>query len=539
MICNNIHQIISYNNLINIAVDYLETDVANLGKWSKAAKDVIGKAEDKCKEILDKVSTNSPGSVIYEKAKTLNEKAQTLLKAAKDAKLAVELNVTEALKVVVEMDKSLKKDLKSVKDKIKEGIKSKIQELGVLGLDTLVKSDLGKLKGKIEGLKGEVGKNGENDAAKIALEELVKAKSALETGAVKNIQDAEGDLEGKFRTAIQGPLNTKVQEVGTAIGELGGKFKDRTTATSIQGIFEHIKTKVGKIKGQEGTENGWTIKDASGLAGIAQGLTKYYHKFKGDPFQSIVKGWAEETILPFNVSLRKQLGWGDLDTATSYHTHLGNEISAKINMKYIVTDEGETDFSTALKKLTPSGTGMKDKIQYVHQHCQTFAEVMDEALKKNGTSGNSDLVNEVKQKLKQALEGDAAERHPTRKEALEKALQNAAEKCTCGDCNNKKLEDCTKCQKPECIISQVIEATLSALSTASRQVGKELKSVLLGEGTKGISIAELLDNAQKTTDDLHEQLDEATDPNQGADPKISPAQAVDSKLQAVRNEWRM
>ncbi|GBE58609.1 ribosome binding protein [Babesia ovata] len=529
-----IDQISSSNEAINEANKTLASEVDNLGKWNAAAREVIHKANEKCEEILKKVKTDkgSPGP-IYENAKTLNEKAQTLLKAAKSAKEAVESKVGEALKAVAAMDTDLKKDLRNVKENIKKGITKVIEELKVKELDAKVQSDLGELRSKISGLKTEVDKSNGESLVKEELSKLAAEKIKLYNlaGSDKGkIQQETAGLETKFRDNIQSPLNDRVKAVDTAIEKLGGKFNkdDKKLVT----IFDHIKQKVGEIKGKGGTPKTgkpWEIEGATGLAGIAQGVEHYFTFFQGK-FGDAVGGWIDD-ILQHNGVVKRLLGWesklADTLKEDLKNSGLGGLIKSPIN------DKIEQAADDAAFSDVDVNAGMKDKIEKVKNVCELFAQHLEQNLKEELKTG----VLALALKAKKTMVDEVPERS-SEKSHLKSIIASA--ECKCGSCTSKNPDYCMKCTDAKCILTQAIATTLLVVSSVSRQVGKELHSVLLGEGTATINIAQLLDDAKKTTDELHDQLTAATEKSRSP-PSLqgqneSPAQAVDSKLTAVRTE---
>ncbi|GBE62495.1 Extracellular matrix-binding ebh, putative [Babesia ovata] len=433
------------------------------------------------------------------------------------------MRVGEALQAVVAMDGDLKKDLKKVKEEIKKGIKDVIEDLNVLSLDTKVKEDLQALRGKIEKLAKDVDQNDQNVLVSGALAALKSQKKTLDEEHVNKIKDETNtNLEKNFNEQIQQPLSKAVSDVGTAIGTLGGTFGlDRDDdKKSVEKIFRYIKDKVAAIKGNKGNQNGWKIENATGLTGIAQGVEHYFNFFKSD-FGQAVGGWVDG-ILGQNGVVKKLLSWQDKPAdgmkSTLENTNLGGFIRSPINSK-------ADDAATALKGVNDNA-GITQKIEAVKKACEYFANKLDEALK-DTKSGVLAMVSEAKNASKDR-------QYNSHRTSLQRSLENA--NCGCGDCKSsggKKGENCLKCDKKECNLTQAIATTLVAVSSVSRQVGKELNSVLLGKGTKGISIAELLDQAKKATEDLDGQLTDATDSSQGTDGK-SPAQAVDTAIGGVR-----
>ncbi|GBE62971.1 Extracellular matrix-binding ebh, putative [Babesia ovata] len=278
----------------------LGAEVGNLQSWRTAAGSVIDKANGKCEEILKKVKTDGDGKIFTE-AEKLKTEGTRLLKAATAAKKAVEQNVTAALQAVVKMDESLKKDLKGVKDKIKLGIAEVIKKLEVEKLGDKVKIDLESLRDKIEKL------NNGDELVTDNLAALAETKKSTLDEKAEAIKTSESQLEGKFTKFIQQPLNSKVEEVYTAIGTLGGRFGlDEDDKKKLEKIFGNIHSKVAEIKGTAGKS--WTNEGGKGLDGINSKVQHYFNAFNAQwPFGQIVTGWIDD-ILQHNGLVKGCLG---------------------------------------------------------------------------------------------------------------------------------------------------------------------------------------------------------------------------------------
>ncbi|GBE59436.1 Extracellular matrix-binding ebh, putative [Babesia ovata] len=154
------------------------------------------------------------------------------------------------------MDRDLKVDLRTVKKKIKTEIGSVLTNMNVLKLDALVKSDLKLLKDKITKLREQVeSSNVDGKGTGIVGKQLKDLKDQYDmldkithNGGTSIVEQTKG-LEGKFKTMIQGSLDTKLKEVTQAIGTLGEKFGVSGDLNNFEKIFGHIKSKVGEIKG--------------------------------------------------------------------------------------------------------------------------------------------------------------------------------------------------------------------------------------------------------------------------------------------------
>ncbi|GBE62995.1 Extracellular matrix-binding ebh [Babesia ovata] len=494
----NVKNIETAKGQIEQANKALATEVANLGNWNAAAKDVITKAEQKCEEILKKVDQKGK---IYVQAQELQKKGTELLKAAKDAKQAVELNVTKALEAVVKMDGDLKRDLKDVKQKIKEGIQKVIKDLGVNELGNKVKIDLGTLKEKISDVTKDVDENTAKNSGLVSgqLKKLEEAKTQFNEKTTA-IQQAERELENKFNDHIKTPLNSAVSEVDSAIGELGEKFtiSGSKNPGTIHEILGHIHKEVAAIKGTPGTS--WDNSGGSGLEGIKSKVKHYFEAFggsDGSKFKNIVKGWIEKTILPHNGLVSDRINDKIVGGSTeNINQKMAGEI--KDNLGVEATEAGQT-----VEQAKSGGAeDIAKRIQAVKAGCEKFADTLDQKLKEPD-SATSGIVSKVKGLLTY-IKHDA--------------------KCICY---------CSHCRGTECKQNSVTAVILGSLSSVSRQVGNELNSVLL-EPESGANIAGILDKITPIAAMLSTQLTQATE-RSGQSNNESPAQAVDSRLGEVRD----
>ncbi|GBE62556.1 Extracellular matrix-binding ebh, putative [Babesia ovata] len=392
--------------------------------------------------------------------------------AVGESRQAVARNITEALEAIVAMDTDLKKDLKSVK------------------------GDLGTLKGKISELgNGLEGDGKSNELVKDKLEALEKQKEQLEKVTGKptgSIHMAMGQLEGNFKTHIQKPLNLAVSAVDEAIGTLGGKFDSKQ---NIAGIFEHIKSKVGEIKG--------TSTPKAGLEGIAAGLIHSYASgfaHNGKPgFNGIVTGWMEGTLgnndhvlkpwLPKYVEDRNGKG----RSSSEANRRRDEIISVRNGIIKSIEEKFKEAIEQAGQKVKLTDGKIQTTIESVKKACLHFVGELDQKLRDEGIGTLSQMIFE--------------------------GIQNA----------DKSGKDYLKV---------AVESTLLGLSATTSQVANEIDSILLGDyriekGSKR-SIASELDRVVDETRKLDKQLTAATATNQGTDPNVSPAQAVDSKLAVVR-----
>ncbi|GBE58840.1 Extracellular matrix-binding ebh, putative [Babesia ovata] len=447
----------------------------------------------------------------------LGELAGHTLGGGGEPKTQIGQLVTEALEAVVAMDESLKRDLKDVKDKIKNGITDVITRLEVEKLDQKVKDDLGTLKGNIMKLNQQV-KDDDSDDNIVGgqLKALKTQKTILDNTTSKehgSIARETGLLESKFQTAIQGPLNKKVKAVDTAIGKLGGKFtgiQSEEDKRTIAGIFEHIKGKVGKIKGDKGNGE-WRGNTGSGMDGVQSAVEQYYSALSGqNAFYQRVQGWLDaiwgkkgEQKKDRNLQawLKAWIERKGVNLSRVQPTVAGGESAidkfrgAVINAINKHFNDDQTAAEGKVKEVKKDNS-IQNSITAVKEGCKHFVEKLDEKFK-----DSDDLLESVA------------------KEILPKVANNQ---------QNSRNED---------QIKKFIKFTLPALRATVYQVAEELHSVLLGNGTATINIADLLDKAKKATEELDGQLTAATKngPSPPA-PEAGTAQAVDKRLEAVRDE---
>ncbi|GBE62992.1 Extracellular matrix-binding ebh [Babesia ovata] len=511
-VMNKIGEIDSARQQIVTANSQLASEVDNLGKWKTAAGSVIDKADGKCEEILKKVKAEKDGKsdTIFEYANEMSEKGVELFRAASEAKSLVEQKVTEALEAVVAMDKSLKTDLKKVKDDIKIGIDHVIKTLQVKELDTLVKNDLKTLREKIEKL------NNGDELVTDNLAALAETKKSTLDEKAEAIKTSESQLEGKFKQEIQSPLSTKVKAVDQAIERLGGKFNKGGTFNSIQEIFGHIKDKVGEIKGTAGNGS-WDNSGGSGLDGIKSAVNTYYNAFSGEyNFEKIVNGWLQGILGKREKRVVEWFKeWTDdhvTDGRPTGKRVLGNDITFDKIFRDKIIDHlkkqlhGEAKAAGGVVGQGKSTDNITANIEAVKKGCEDFVKRIDAKLMKGQIST-----------LLQAVRGKVVGKIVKLKKG--------------------KDED----------IDEVLKTILVALRSTSNQVSEELNSVFLnippdisnGDPSPG-SIASILDKITPVANKLHENLEAATQqqpPGLGASGQNeSPAQAVDKRLNAVRQE---
>ncbi|GBE61121.1 Extracellular matrix-binding ebh, putative [Babesia ovata] len=409
------------------------------------------------------------------------------------------------------MDGDLKRDLKSVKDKIKDGIKEVIRKLGVETLDQKVKTDLGNLKRKIEGLRDEVtgSEIGNSKIVSKQLEELKRHKGTLDntTSSSGSIHKAMSELDQKFQAVIQQPLSRAVTAVDSAIGELGGKFSLSVDKQNVQGIFGYIKEKVGEIKGTPG-QNGRGGKGVDGIVArfkaYVTGVGENMKKETGT--DGTVHSWLDK-ILTHNGVVVYRLGkyfgenkGGQLNTyytkPAQLHAPIRDQTKAKLK------EAGVYDEAKGQHEIKNNGP-LTDRLASLKEFLEKYASVLDGKINVDNNTFVTDLVSKI-----------------------EGAVKNGNHH------SDYKQENLTS----------TVEATLAALTADARRTAGEINSLLLnvdrsGQPTDG-SVAKFLDKTKEITDDLDSKLTQATSPPK-PDPAgtstESPAQAVDSRLKEVRD----
>ncbi|GBE61120.1 Extracellular matrix-binding ebh, putative [Babesia ovata] len=379
----------------------------------------------------------------FQRWNTAAGEGKKIFQAATAAKKAVESQVKEALQAVVNMDKSLKRDLKSVKDKIKGGIGSVIRTLGVNDLDKNVRQDLGELKRKIEGLATDGGE--------------------------------------------------KLAQVDKAIGTLGGKFTGLTKdeeRKSLQKILEEIHRKVAAIKGAPGKTNGDGGKGLDGINQKIGGLARAFVPGNGqNGFNARVDGWLEGVIgnKKDKPGLQAVNSW--LGTYIGRIGRNGDDIRETVKkqvMAQLTSQIGAAQGTFNGLKNDIEKNKITENLAAIKQACEEFVDKLDK-----------ELANNKIGKFATTIAG--------------------------------KIEGKTTSTNSD--LTTAVKSALVALCASVKQVATEVQS--LGIDRFGT----LLDEVHKTTTELHGQLEQATQKVTSSgttEPNISPAQAVDSRLNDVR-----
>ncbi|GBE62132.1 Extracellular matrix-binding ebh, putative [Babesia ovata] len=478
------------NNLIIKANTQLAGHVSSLQQWNSAAGSVIGKAEEKCDQILKRVDKQGTDAKIFENAQTLKDKAQTLLKAARDAKQAVEMRVGEALQAVVNMDGDLKKDLRTVREKIKTEIWSKITEAGVLTLDQNVRDDLGELREKIGELKNKVYPPG--GIVQSELDKLRVAKSQLDrtTGPQGTIKTTFQGMTQLFTQRIKDPLERRVGVVYTTIETLGKTFEVKDKETVIAKVFNKIKGTVVDIKGAEGTwRSNKYQNDGKGLLGIVSGVKHYAEKFDNSgngetEFDKIVKGWITQ-IVPNEPVKAKVYEYGKAQLNPDALTLLNGGRNSDLDNRIA------TQIKIKLKQDV-----VEDNLKTVKDACYTFAQEVGKHIKDE---------TKIKGLAKEIAKNVESHLYHARKFI-----------------GNRQPDS----SKPDPKLIEAVQLTLTALCSTAWKAGNEV-DWFVGKGLLNLSAN--VHDALETAKTLEKQLERATEKS-GQD---GTAQAVDSRLEAV------
>ncbi|GBE58595.1 hypothetical protein, conserved [Babesia ovata] len=460
--------------------DALKGVDSDLGKWSAAAKSVLESAVGKAEKVRDALDPDKNGP---------------------QDKHKIGHNIKEIDTAKVQID-SAKKTLGEEVTKLATW-KSKATEV----VDS-AKKKVTEIVNKLEGKNGNENQSVKDAADKLRdkanklVDDYDKAKSAVQS-AVDAARKEVDDLDKKLREDLQ---------------QLEQGIKSNVT-TYVTQYVTAVQTQVEKIKGEE--NNG------TGLEGIQKGVQNYFNFFQGS-FTNAVGGWIDD-ILEHNGVVERLFGWqskGEDELKKDLeNSGLGGLIKSPINSKIDLAVE-------VFKSGPPPATGMKDKIEKVKQACELFAHWLDKELKDPKSGG----VLELAKQAKKTMVEEVFER--SKQSNLQRVLQTA--NCACNCRSYCMLKDCQNCQDPKCILTQAIATTLLVVSSVGRQVGKELQSVFLGEGTNmgsdadgtKKSIAKELDSAYRVTNGLHNNLDMALGigAGQGTDHKVGDAASIDNKL---------
>ncbi|GBE60963.1 Extracellular matrix-binding ebh, putative [Babesia ovata] len=413
------------------------------------------------------------------------------------------------------MDESLKKDLRTVREEIKDGIKDVITTLQVKEFDTLVKTDLKSLRDKIMKLKDGVDSSKADEGTGLVGQHLKTIKDQYDklhketTGPGGSIAKETGLLDNKFQSAIQHPLNDAVDKVDMAIETLGEQFQLQGKK-NIEEVFNKIKGEVGSIitgnHGKLKTGLEAVVDKVRGLAGLFRGQSQFEIK---------VQGWVENNILkvdPIKSFIEKYIGengqgkfhgnYGKKKRGGQFYTDLNEQIA--IVFKEKLTSEATTAGRVVedLFREAESNRTVRKYVNALKEGCNKFVEKLGETLKTNDVDQFPDaidtLVNTIVQKITSAVK------------------------------NGSPAPD-TKYLIP------AVQGAVIQLLVVARQVAVELGSFALNADNNHLSLADNVDNALKVAKTLEGQLKDANTAQKSSGQTESPAKAVDSRLSEVRN----
>ncbi|GBE59381.1 Extracellular matrix-binding ebh, putative [Babesia ovata] len=419
----------------------------------------------------------------------------------------------KAKQAVVKMDGDLRKDLKDVKDKIKNGLDNVIEKLGVKALDTKVKGDLGTLKGKISDVTKDVYRDtADQGLLSGQLKGLQAGKTALEL-VTKPIETQTGKLEENFKNNIQEPLNDAVTAVDQAIVALGDTFTlQDPDKKKLEKIFVHIKEEVGKIKGNTGNGE-WNNAGGSGLQGIKSKVQSYFNAFNGSAegtFNKRVRGWLDaiwgkKPEQEQNSNLQAWLKeWIRVKGVDSLKVHLkvaGNEPINEFRdqiVNAITSHFQNAETETEGKVKAVKNDSIQNSIAAVKAGCEHFVSKLD-----------AEFNMQKIEKLAEEIAKEVAS-------AVGSKLQGGV---------NIEQKD----------IIPLVESTLIALRSTVHQVADELNSVLLAGSTEN-SIAGILDKITPIAEKLDRQFNQATSKSVPPGKDESPAQAVESRFKEAKDQ---
>ncbi|GBE62888.1 hypothetical protein, conserved [Babesia ovata] len=516
-ICHNIVAIHTANNTVLHHVTKSNT-------WITDAEKIRAAAETKAKEAYDKLKVNKTlsnkiGEIVTanNKIKDVHEKLGKVhgnlgaWKQQAGTVLGGAIQKAQQVHDALQEDKAdgqkteLGKEIKKIED-AKTDISKANDTLGteVTALERWHKAAeeiVSKAQHKCEEIMQRAHKGNGNQTEIEKNANMLKEKATALLGAysqayplvnnlTEKVQNAIGELETGMKQDLENIRNNIVSKMKSHVGEM---LKD-------------IKEKVKGIKGTEGTkgkDDKWT--NGTGILGISSAVHNYATEFsEGWSFKRIVGGWAEG-ILGSNENHNKkepkkwlekyvdEKGGNGKEAVNllngtirgfSWSKKIIEQIKTKLHSEI---EAGRTQVQQTDGQITQTITSVKNA-------CEAFVSGLDEKLASDGIQKLADQI----------FEGIA--KGPRWKHAGGKyRLQNE--------------------------IKLVTQAALIGLSATASQVGKELNSVLLGDGTGGINIASELDKAKKATEELHENLGEAQAATRN--PPASPSQGTNKILEKV------
>ncbi|GBE60902.1 Extracellular matrix-binding ebh, putative [Babesia ovata] len=256
-------------------------------------------------------------------------------------------------------------------------------------------------------------------------------------------------------------------------------------------IFQHIKTKVGDIKGsgRRGQEKG-----LEGIVAKVEGLANAYK----NGFKTSVDGWLEGIIgngkpqwdRNYKPGLKAVTTW--IKAYVQEQRNWKDENAVKEQVKNKIKDELSTEVTQkAQQQMDSVKNTITDNITAVKKVCEEFVKKLDEQITKNSIKSFANrIVNGIERGI--------------------------------------GVSPCSA-DNPDSDLTTAVKYTLVALCVAVKTVADELQSLGIGK------FGDILDQIKPTVDELHGQLDKATqNVSTPPTPGDGTAQAVDSKLGEVR-----
>ncbi|GBE63462.1 hypothetical protein, conserved [Babesia ovata] len=311
-----------------------------------------------------------------------------------------------------------------------------------------------------------------------AVKELEKTRSALDT-YISGERSGLTELVNKVNAAI------------TALGEQFPALKSRTLPTSIDGIFDNIRTTVAQINGKSGDAF------SMGFEGIKDAFKKYAEGFTQGKFEDIVKSWSNEIVdkvggasglRGYLVSHRK-LGHGNGGNLNKLLLAIKREIPSQLKSEVI--EVAAQTFSS-----TP-GENIDTDLKGVQAVCKGFADSLYPQISKKA----GEIIGAIKSDLTSL--------------GITKT----------GDNYEKDL-------------ISAVQLILHHLVGAARGAAMELHSLVNEQkqiGGEQTTMSKVIEEAHTKAKSLHSQLQQATGKIGGRTSGTNHAQAVDTAIKAVKS----
>ncbi|GBE59015.1 Extracellular matrix-binding ebh [Babesia ovata] len=515
----------------------LEQQVGNLNTWISTAEGIRAAAEQKAKEAYEKLEPHKALSEKIGEVVQANEK----IKRVHTQLSGVEKSLGEWKQEATNVLAGAIENANYVYDKLDPNEKD-VSKGFIIGHNIEhVSSNNKHIMSANQALAGEVDNIGKwRDTAKDVitkaegkcgkiLEKVKTDPQGKESEIYKEAQLLKKKAENLLNAYSQAHRNFKnlKKAVPAAIEQLEGEMKNdlvRLQKEIVGKMIEHVGSILNDIKGRVEQIKG-NGSSGTGLEGIKQGVQNYYNFFQGT-FDKAVGGWIDD-ILGHNGLIKKLLEWqgkGDEELKKDLeNSGLGGFIKEPLTVQVTnavhVFTSGQS-FADSIEK----------KIEKVKDACELFALRLEQELEKDVNSG----VLALALKAKEAMVNEVHE--PSKKSHLQSIIANANCECDCRYyCKKGNPDRCQKCEQPKCNLTQAVATTLVTVSSVARQVGKELHSVLLGNGT-GMgdkSIAGELDSVARLTRTLDKNLEDAEKEAKNGPQPSTPSNQGNNILQKV------